>query len=167
MRMLALATSLLAACGAPQSQPSPQPIANRPDAGAGDAGAIETIVDTDEEHTALSARKWKYAAFFNRLKRAIAQNWDPERVWKALPANDRAAYGTATRTTTLVIAVEPDGALRQATLKTSSGVLALDDEALRAVTAAAPFGAPPSELAPFSFSFFFEVGTGSKNTSTP
>ena len=34
------------------------------------------------DETALNAKRWVYASFFNRMKRQVAQNWDPQTVWR-------------------------------------------------------------------------------------
>ncbi|HEU5059400.1 MAG TPA: hypothetical protein VFU21_22860, partial [Kofleriaceae bacterium] len=42
-------------------------------------GSVDHIEDADEgEFTSLNSRKWKYATFFNRMKRQVAQNWHPD-----------------------------------------------------------------------------------------
>ena len=48
--------------------------------GGGSVDHLEDVESGDE--TALSAKRWIYASFFNRVKRQVAQNWDPQTVWR-------------------------------------------------------------------------------------
>jgi len=113
--------------------------------------------------TALTARRWKYAEYFNRLKRSIRDEWAPQPIWRAMLPVRRLAFGTSDRKTQLRIELWPDGRLASATVAVSSGISELDEEALRAVTAAAPtFSAPPPELVEngrvaFPFTLIFTI----------
>ena len=139
---------------APQSTtPAPAPVAE-------DAPA------DDGDETVLNAKRWKFAAFFNRLKRKIGNAWLPSDVWKALPAVRRHAYGIANRTTTLEIELSPTGDLVRVAVVTASGAIELDAEAIRSVQATAPFETPPAG-APltFKFGFMFEIAQQTGNTT--
>src|SRR5262249_40297401 len=48
--------------------------------GGGNVDHLDDVENGDE--TALNAKRWVYASFFNRLKRQVAQNWDPQTVWR-------------------------------------------------------------------------------------
>jgi protein TonB len=73
--------------------------------------------------------------YFNRIKQAINQNWEYPELAKR--------YGLQ-GTLLLEFAVGANGQLEQLRLVRSSGSQLLDDEALRAIKAAAPFAPIPS-----------------------
>lgn len=130
--------------------------------GGGNVDHLEDVENGDE--TALSAKRWVYASFFNRLKRQVAQNWDPGTVWRRSDPNGQ-VYGYKTRVTEVRVSLSSKGELSKIVVTTPSGVSELDDEAVRAFHQAAPFPNPPKELAAadgfitFAFSFFFEIGS--------
>jgi protein TonB len=76
-----------------------------------------------------------YMSYFNRIKQAINQNWEYPELAKR--------YGLQ-GTLFLEFAVGANGQLEQLRLVRSSGSQLLDDEALRAIKAAAPFAPIPS-----------------------
>jgi len=129
--------------------------------GGGSVDHLESVDDGDE--TALNAKRWVYASFFNRLKRQVAQNWDPASVWRRRDPNG-SVYGFKTRMTEVRVALTAKGQLAKIVVTQPSGVSELDDEAVRAFQQAAPFVNPPKELAnddgliTFAFSFYFEIG---------
>jgi TonB family protein len=129
-------------------------------AGGGSVDHLEEIADGEE--TALSAKRWVYASFFNRLKRQVAQNWDPQTVWRRSDPNGT-HHGFKTRVTEVRVTLSPKGGLNKIVVTSPSGVSELDDEAVRAFHAAAPFPNPPDGLVKdgqiaFAFSFYFEIG---------
>ncbi|MBA3395905.1 MAG: TonB C-terminal domain-containing protein [Deltaproteobacteria bacterium] len=129
-------------------------------AGGGSVDRLEEIADGEE--TALSAKRWIYASFFNRLKRQVAQNWDPQTVWRRTDP-DGTHHGFKTRVTEVRVSMSPKGQVTKVVVTAPSGVSELDDEAVRAFHAAAPFPNPPDGLVKdnqitFAFSFYFEIG---------
>ncbi len=117
------------------------------------------------DHTALNTRKWKYATFFNRMKRQVAQNWHPEKAYRLRDPNGN-IYGTKDRMTVLTVSIEPDGSLKKVIITGPSGVEFLDDEAVKAFELAEPFPNPPdalvdheSNLITFRFGFSFEISS--------
>jgi TonB family protein len=129
-------------------------------AGGGSVDHLEEIESGDE--TALSAKRWVYASFFNRLKRQVAQNWDPATVWRRTDPQGT-HHGFKTRITEVRVSLNPQGKLTKIVVTAPSGVTELDDEAVRAFHAAAPFPNPPDGLVKdnqitFAFSFYFEIG---------
>ena len=130
--------------------------------GGGSVDHLEEVENGDE--TALSSKRWVYASFFNRLKRQVAQNWDPASVWRRSDPTGT-VYGFKTRVTEVRVSLTRKGDLEKIMVTTPSGVAELDDEAVRAFHAAAPFPNPPDglvqkdNLITFAFSFFFEIGT--------
>jgi len=143
----------------PNLKPSPEVL----DRALG-GGNVDHLEDVDNgEETALNSKRWIYASFFNRMKRQVAQNWDPATVWRRDDPTGQ-IYGFKTRVTEVRVSLSQSGTLEKIVIVTPSGVGDLDDEALRAFHAAAPFPNPPKELAgrdnliTFGFSFFFEIG---------
>jgi TonB family protein len=131
--------------------------------GGGNVDHMEEVDNGDE--TALNAKRWVYASFFNRLKRQVAQNWDPATVWRRSDPTGQ-VYGFKTRVTEVRVSLTARGELAKIVVTNPSGVGELDDEAVRAFHAAAPFPNPPKELASsndnlitFAFSFYFEIGS--------
>ena len=128
--------------------------------GGGSVDHLEDVENGDE--TALSSKRWVYASFFNRLKRQVAQNWDPQTVWRRSdPSGTK--HGTKTRVTEVRVSLAPNGQMSKITVIGPSGVGELDEEAVRAFHAAAPFPNPPDglvkdKLITFAFSFHFEIG---------
>ena len=129
--------------------------------GGGNVDHMEDVLAGDE--TAVNSKRWVHASFFNRLKRQVAQNWDPASVWRRNDPNGQ-VYGFKTRVTEVRVALSMHGDLAKIVVTSPSGVTELDDEAVRAFQQAGPFPNPPKELAngdgliTFAFSFYFEIG---------
>ena len=60
----------------PSLMPSEQQLARA--IGGGTQDALQDIDDGDE--TALNSKRWRFASFFNRVKRQVAEHWHPEEV---------------------------------------------------------------------------------------
>ncbi len=126
-------------------------------------GNVDHIEDADEgDETALNAKRFVFASFFNRMKRQVAQNWNPASTWNRVDPNGT-VYGFKTRITEVRVSLAPGGAMTKIVVTSASGVSELDDEAVRAFRAAAPFPNPPEGLVKdgqiqFAFSFYFEIG---------
>ncbi|CAN5830397.1 hypothetical protein BH11MYX3_BH11MYX3_46140 [soil metagenome] len=127
-------------------------------------GSVDHLEDVDNgDETALSSKRWIYASFFNRLKRTVAQNWDPGTVWRRADPQGT-VYGYKTRVTEVRVSLAANGTLAKIVVTNPSGVNELDDEAVRAFHASAPFPNPPDGLVAkdglitFAFSFYFEIG---------
>jgi TonB family protein len=130
--------------------------------GAG-SGSMDYLKDLEDgESTALNAKKFKFAAFFNRVKRAVAQEWNPTAIYLR---NDPSGnvYGVKDRITVLRVHLAPDGRLVGSNVIQSSGVGFLDDEAQDAFRRAQPYANPPKDLLEsdgqvhFTFAFIFEL----------
>ena len=88
---------------------------------AGSGGSNDYLPDVEEgEFTALNARKWKYASFFNRVKRQVSQNWNPQRVYARRDPNGN-VYGFKERVTVLQVSLDPDGSLREVVIAEPCG----------------------------------------------
>jgi TonB family protein len=149
----------------PNLQPTPEMLQRAIGKGGGSMDYLKDIDDGDA--TALNSKKWKHAPFFNRIKRAVADEWHPEMVYVRHDPNGN-VYGIKDRVTVLRIHLQPDGKLATWTVLQSSGVDFLDDEAIDAFKKAAPFPNPPKDLVEadgqihFNFAFIFELsGHGS------
>ena len=128
-------------------------------------GSVDHLPDVDNgDETSLSSKRWVYASFFNRLKRQVAQNWDPNSVWRHADPTGT-VYGTKTRVTEVRVSLSPRGELAKILVVSPSGSVELDEEAMRAFRTAAPFVNPPDglvqkdNLITFGFSFYFQLGT--------
>lgn len=148
--------------GSPQTPNlKPTPEALQRALGGGSVDHLDDVENGDEN--SLNSRKVIYASFFNRMKRAVAQNWDPATVWRRADPQG-SVYGFKTRITSVRVSLTPNGALAKIVVTDSSGVQDLDDEAVRSFHAAAPFPNPPDQLVEksglitFGFSFYFEIG---------
>jgi TonB family protein len=129
--------------------------------GGGNVDHMEDVDNGDE--TALNSKRWLAAGFFNRLKRSVAQNWDPATVWRRIDPTGQ-VNGFKTRITEVRVTLNTRGELLKIVVTTPSGVTELDDEAVRSFHAAQPFPNPPKEIAgsdgniTFAFGFYFEIG---------
>ncbi len=115
------------------------------------------------EATFLNTREWKYASFFNRVKRHVSETWDPI---QALRRRDPTGeiYAWKDRHTLLTVVLAPDGKVSDVYVEQSSGVDFLDREAIAAFERAQPFPNPPRGLVDergqirFQFGFYLQTG---------
>ncbi len=120
------------------------------------------LENVDEaEETWLNTKGFKYAVYYNRIKRKVAQNWHPVEAQMQYDPHFR-IYGYQTRNTLLMITLDDKGYLEKADLMRSSGVDFLDRAAISAVSTAAPFPNPPPGIIEngkikFPFRFVFEL----------
>jgi TonB family protein len=131
------------------------------------SGSNDYLKDVDEgEDTLLNTKRWKYASFFNRVKRAVAQEWHPDVAYRLRDPSGQ-IYGQKNRLTVLKVSLKPDGSIREPiVIEKPCGVDFLDDEAVNAFKQAQPFPNPPqglvdkdSNLITFRFGFFFEISS--------
>jgi len=127
------------------------------------SGTQDAIKDVDDgEETALNSKKWRFASFFNRVKRQVAEHWHPEEAYRRRDPTG-AVYGKQNRYTELRIQLKPDGRLANVALAQPSGLEFLDDEAIEAFKEAQPFPNPPRQLVEssglinFRFGFLFDL----------
>lgn len=98
--------------------------------------------------THLNTREFKYYSYFNRIKKRLRQFWEPkiqEKVERLVRRGRRPASMTS-KLTRLVITLNEKGTLTKVQLRTTSGLEDLDDAAIEAFRAAAPFPNPPKDL---------------------
>ena len=119
--------------------------------------------DVDEgEETALNSKKWRFATFFNRVKKQVSEHWHPEEAYRRRDPTG-VIYGHQNRYTELHIQLKADGHLANIGVNLPSGLEFLDDEAITAFKEAQPFPNPPRQLLErdgfinFSFGFLFDL----------
>ena len=125
----------------PSLMPSEEQLARA--IGGGTQDALKDVDDGDE--TALNSKRWRFASFFNRVKRQVAEHWHPDEVYRQRDPTG-AVYGRQNRYTELRIQLKPDGRLGNVALAQPSGLEFLDDEAIEAFKEAEPFPNPPRQL---------------------
>lgn len=128
----------------PNLSPSRQLLERTLGLGAGSSDYLEDVEDGDT--TGLNAKKSRFAAFFNRIKQAVRDEWHPDEILGRHDPSGR-IYGTQDRVTTLKVRLRADGRIEDLQVARRSGVEFLDDEAQSAFRRAQPFANPPSGLA--------------------
>ena len=98
--------------------------------------------------TLLKTREFVYYSYYNRIKRKLRQHWEPrikKKITKILRKGRRIA-SVNDKITRLVITLDKTGSLKRIQVKNASGYNDLDDAAIEAFRAAAPFPNPPSGI---------------------
>ncbi len=98
--------------------------------------------------TLLRTREFVYYSYYNRIKSKLRQHWEPrikQKIVKILRKGRRIA-STNDKITRLVITLDQHGELKRIQVKNASGYNDLDDAAIEAFKAAAPFPNPPTGL---------------------
>ncbi len=128
---------------------------------------MDYLVDVEEgERTLINRRDHNYAAFYERFKQAVANHWSPAKVYRRRDPTGK-IYGVDDRLTVLSVTLSGDGEIKEIYVDESCGLSFLDDEALRAMKAAAPFPNPPEGLKgldgtmKIKFGFMLTISTGS------
>ncbi len=135
----------------PQMQMSPRPPTQPGDEGqTADASATDDYLKDVETglQTMLSTREFIYYSYYARIKERIKQHWEPnirDRV-KMIFRQGRNIASAKDHITQVVITLNRNGELVGIEVITPSGVEALDDAAVQAFRAAAPFPNPPKGL---------------------
>lgn len=98
--------------------------------------------------TVLSTREFIYYSYFKRIKGQIQQYWEPSIKGKMrkIMHSGRNIASTADRTTKLLIILNEKGTLVGVKVLSESGIVDLDDAAIEAFKAAAPFPNPPTGI---------------------
>jgi TonB family protein len=127
------------------------------------SGTQDHLKDIEEgEETALNAKKWRFASFFNRVKEQVRDRWRPAEEYRRRDPTG-AIYGQQDRYTSVRVQLRPDGSLAKISIMHPSGLDFLDDLAIEAFKEAQPFPNPPQKLVDrsgvidFQFGFFFEL----------
>lgn len=128
------------------------------------SGTQDHLADIDEgNETALNAKRWVYATFFNRVKERVRDHWKPADEYQRRDPTGK-IYGAEDRYTLLQVSLKADGSLATVSVAHTCGLDFLDDTAVTAFKEAQPFINPPRKLVEaghgtvsFGFGFFFEV----------
>jgi TonB family protein len=122
------------------------------------APANDHIEGIDEgEGTFLNSREFKYAVYFNRMKRGVSQHWHPMSEYMRRDPSGN-IYGQRSRRTILSVTLNAKGDLTGVEVAQSSGLDFLDREAVDAFRRAQPFPNPPQGLVGDQQSFTFPFG---------
>ncbi len=99
----------------------------------------------EEDETALNARRFLYADYYNRIKKAVSYYWTPGKV---LMVHDPGGniFGAQDRYTKIEAVLDERGRIVDIQVTRPSGADVLDREAVDAFKAAAPFPNPPAPL---------------------
>ena len=127
------------------------------------SGTQDYLRDVDEgDETALNAKRWKFATFFNRVKEQVRDHWKPVDEYRRRDPTG-AIYGAQDRLTQVHVRLRPDGSLAKVSLAQTCGVDFLDETAMEAFKQAQPFPNPPRQLVQssglidFDFGFYLEI----------
>ncbi len=131
---------------------------------SGAPGGNDYLPDVDDEGDTniLNTRKFRYWDFFQRVKDKIANEWEPNEVWRQHDPTGQ-KYGVKDRYTVLRVTLDREGAVKKVRVMRESGLDFLDEEASRAFMAASPFPNPPKGLqnsageVDVPFGFMFEI----------
>ena len=131
---------------------------------SGAPGGNDYLPDVDDEGDTniLNTRKFRYWDFFQRVKDKIANEWEPNEVWRLHDPTGQ-KYGVKDRYTVLRVTLDREGAVKKVRVLRESGLDFLDEEASRAFMAASPFPNPPKGLqnsageVDVPFGFMFEI----------
>lgn len=114
------------------------------------------------KETFLNTRAYKYAWFFNRVKREVAHRWDALGAHRSADPYGR-VFGVRDRLTVVQVVLAPSGGLEEIFILERSGAAHLDDSAIQAFKDAQPFPNPPIGLrgrdgrVRFKFGFYLEI----------
>lgn len=107
---------------------------------------IENVAEGEE--TLLSTREFIYYTYYQRIKNQLSQYWEPkikEKVTR-LFSQGRNIAATGDKITKIIITLNAKGILIKVQVLEQSGVKDLDDAAVEAFRAAAPFPNPPKGI---------------------
>lgn len=98
--------------------------------------------------TLLSTREFVYYSYYSRIKDQIRQHWEPgvrEKV-KIIYKQGRSIASARDRVTQVLVTLDKEGRLLRVDVISASGVVDLDEAAIEAFEAAAPFPNPPQGI---------------------
>lgn len=107
---------------------------------------LSDVVAGAETH--LNTREFVYYSYYNRIKKKLRFHWEPrikKKIVKILRKGRKIASATD-KITRLVITLDKQGTLVRIQVKNASGYNDLDDAAIEAFRAAAPFPNPPQGI---------------------
>lgn len=137
----------------PSFKPGPPPT-DAPDVaqggGSGPSATDDHLKDVATGmQTLLSTREFVYYSYYNRIKEKLRQYWEPKIKEKMehILRTGRTIASNTDRITRVVIVLDNSGTLVRVQIIGPSGVNDLDDAAVEAFRAAAPFPNPPKGIA--------------------
>jgi TonB family protein len=126
-------------------------------------GASQDYLNIEEgEKDVLNRKETRYWAFFDRLKTAVGRQWNPNGVYRSHDPRGQ-VYGVQDRLTIIKVTLNGDGSVNEMFVEKPCGLDFMDNEAVRAFTAAQPYPNPPEALkddrglVSFRFGFMFEI----------
>jgi TonB family protein len=98
--------------------------------------------------TLLNTREFKYFTYYNRIRKQLSQYWEPKvrEKMSSMFKQGRTIASATDRITKLLIVLNSTGTLVNVQVMSDSGVRDLDDAAVEAFKAAAPFPNPPKGI---------------------
>lgn len=119
--------------------------------GTGDMSKSNDYVkDVDQGlETLLNTREFKYYSYYNRIRRQLAQHWEGkvrEKLSKMYKEKRAPANLNEDRITKIIVILNASGTLVNVKVISDSGLRDLDDAAVEAFRAAAPFPNPPKGI---------------------
>lgn len=99
--------------------------------------------------TVLNTREFKYYSYYNRIRKQLSQHWEGrvrEKLTKLFKEGRAPAATNQDRITKLMIVLNDRGTLVRVQVLNDSGIRDLDDAAIEAFRAAAPFPNPPKGI---------------------
>lgn len=99
--------------------------------------------------TVLNTREFKYYSYYNRIRKQLSQHWEGrvrEKLSKLFKEGRAPAATNQDRITKLMIVLNEKGTLVRVQVLSDSGIRDLDDAAIEAFRAAAPFPNPPKGI---------------------
>ncbi len=137
-----------------KKQQEQQPVGeNSPDMAQG-TGSVSQTNDYNKDvdrglETLLNTREFKYYSYYNRIRRQLAQHWEGkvrEKLSKMYKERRAPASLNEDKTTKIIVVLNATGTLVKVQIIGDSGVRDLDDAAVEAFRAAAPFPNPPKGI---------------------
>ena len=120
-----------------------------PQSGADVSRTRDYLPDAEKgAETLLSTREFVYYTYYNRIRNQLSQYWEPKIKQKilALFKKGRRIASDKDRITRVQIVLDSEGLLMKVQVMGASGVQDLDDAAVEAFKAAAPFPNPPKGI---------------------
>jgi len=118
--------------------------------GADASRTNDYLKDVDQGvETLVNAREFKYYSYYNRIRRQLAQHWEGrvrEKLTKMFKEGRSPASSGEDRITKLMITLNDQGTLVRVQVMSDSGIRDLDEAAVEAFRAAAPFPNPPKGI---------------------
>ena len=133
------------------------PVVPDPTAAPNDASGDGREISATDDHlkdipsgldTMLSTREFLYYSYYNRIKSQLRQHWEPKikEKFTKIMRQGRTIASEGDKITRVIIILDESGTLIRVQVVGRSGVSDLDDAAVEAFRAAAPFPNPPKGI---------------------